>query len=150
MHRIDSRAWLLVFTCCLSLLGGCGSDRPKTVKVTGRVTFRGESMPGPGVLYFVPMDVAEGLPHRPGTARFEQDGRFAVGSFEMDDGLVPGDYRVHVQCWEVAPQEVVPEEEAPAPISFIPTRYGDTATSGLSVSVPADRREVEVRFELTD
>ena len=150
MYRLTPTACFFLITACLLPLAGCRSDRPKTVKVTGRVTFRGESMPGPGVLYFIPMEVKEGLPRRPGTARFEQDGRFAVGSFEMDDGLVPGEYRVHVQCWEVAPQEVGPGEEAPAPISFIPTRYGDTATSGLSVSVPADRREVEVRFELTD
>ena len=83
---------------------GCGnSDRPKTVPVSGSVTFEGEPPEYPGALFFAPLEAAEGYPRRGGRALFGTDGRFEATSFEEGDGLVPGTYRVRVESWKEPP-----------------------------------------------
>jgi hypothetical protein len=85
------------------LLAGCGSDGPTTVPVGGQITFDGEPPPADGAVYFAPIKVAAGFPRRPGRARFGQDGSYEATSFADGDGLVPGEYRVSVECWKSPP-----------------------------------------------
>ena len=87
--------------CCLLSFSGCGGRDVEQVSVSGKVTLDGGAMPGPGTLYFTPASAAEGSPLRPGTANFKADGSYSAGSFEEGDGLVPGNYKVDVHCWEV-------------------------------------------------
>jgi len=114
----------------LLLAAGCGDDRG-LVRVTGRVTLDGEPMPAAGDLTFVPVEVAEGYPLRPAKAEFDTDGRYAAQSFEPGDGLYPGKYHVLVACWKTPPTP-----NGPPPVSHIPRRYGEIATSPLEVEVP--------------
>ena len=102
-----------IFSIVISMalvLAGCGPDRPQTVPVRGKVTFSGEAPPAPGMVYFAPVEVAEGFPRRPGRAWFERDGKFTVTSFSEGDGLVPGTYRVRVECWKKVPTMGTPGE----------------------------------------
>jgi hypothetical protein len=55
------------------------------------------------MVYFAPVEVAEGFPRRPGRGRFDRDGEFIITSFSESDGLVPGTYRVRVECWKNVP-----------------------------------------------
>ena len=87
----------------LLLLVGCGREGPERVSIQGRVTYAGGPWPKPGVIYFQPLEAAAGLPMRPATGHFGVDGSFQVTSFDPSDGLVPGKYRVRVECWEVEP-----------------------------------------------
>ncbi|MCA9261920.1 MAG: hypothetical protein KDA61_22035, partial [Planctomycetales bacterium] len=55
---------------------------------------------------------------RPGSARFDVDGNFAVGSFQPGDGLLPGVYRVSVTC--IDPLDFSkPREE----LDFVPSDF---------------------------
>lgn len=87
----------------ISLLVGCGSDRPQTVAVSGKVTFDGGPPPAAGMVYFAPLEPAEGFPRRAGQAAFDASGQYEATSFEPGDGLLPGKYRVRVECWRQAP-----------------------------------------------
>jgi hypothetical protein len=116
------------------LLGGCGHEGPVTVPVRGRVTFDGAAPPAEGMVYFAPEQVPAGLPRRPGRGRFGTDGTYRVTSFEDGDGLVPGTYRVRVECWKKAPTmsepgiNYVAGECRPATIEIkADGRYGDVA-----------------------
>jgi hypothetical protein len=90
----------------LAAMIGCGSAQEfPLVPVSGIVTFAGGPCPKPGTIDFSPMTVEEGLPQRPGRARFSEDGYFEATSFEEGDGLVPGAYSVRITCWEQPPSE---------------------------------------------
>lgn len=97
---------------------GCGeSDRPLTVPVSGTVTFSGGPPPAEGSLRFAPIEVAEGLPNRPGRADFDSSGKYTARSFATGDGLVPGKYKVVLECWKVVPADGQPG------VSHIPANY---------------------------
>jgi hypothetical protein len=103
------------------LFSGCGRrDLPETVPVSGRVQFAGGPPPAAGVIHFLPLDTAGGLPRRPGMAAFGTDGSFTAISFNGARGLVPGRYRVRIEC--------LAREPAPAPgeyekASYVPADY---------------------------
>lgn len=108
------------FVTLLVALGICGcggSNLTTTVPVSGRVTFDGGPCPAGGNIRFMPLEVAEGLPNRPGRADFDASGEFVARSFRDGDGLVPGRYRVIVECWKVAPVD------GKAGVSYITSSY---------------------------
>ncbi len=108
----------MLLVAAVMSLTGCGeSHLPATIPVTGTVQFAGGACPGPGRIRFLPVEVAAGLPRRPGRATFEVDGEFEVTSFRPGDGLVPGTYRVMVECWKVEPANGKPG------VSYIATGY---------------------------
>lgn len=89
---------------CLMAIVGCNdATKGLVVPVSGKVTFAGGSCPKPGTITFSPTVVAEGLPRRPGTAAFNEDGAFVASSFAAGDGLVPGVYTASITCWEGKP-----------------------------------------------
>jgi hypothetical protein len=79
-------------------LAGCGSDdtknRLKTVPVSGTVTLDGEVF-GPGTLSFTPQSAGERM--RMAIGKVDASGNFVAGSYEEDDGIVPGEYLVKGQ-----------------------------------------------------
>ncbi len=81
---------------------GCKTDPLKKVQVTGKVTFDGKACPGPGRITFSPTEVAEGLPLRPASGEFQEDGIYTATSFRPGDGVVPGTYRVSVACYDAS------------------------------------------------
>ncbi len=121
---------------------GCGPPRPATVRVTGRVVPLAGVWPTAGMLIFLP-DVGQSTAaSRPGRAVFGPDGRFMAVSFSSGAGLLPGRYRVVVQCGEP-----VPEADGPTQ-SHVTARYAAAATTDLVLDVPAGSRGVEAVFEL--
>lgn len=138
--------------CCLAALlaalfvlgAGCGRRGPEVVRIKGKVTFGGGPWPAKGVLYFTPTEPADGMPRRPAPADFDTDGRFAASSFKRGDGLVPGRYRVAVECWEVAPDM----QNFRIPKSYVPSRFHTAATSDLEVDIPPGAGAVEVTLDV--
>lgn len=86
------------------VVAGCGggNDLP-IVPVSGTITFAGGPCPAEGTISFTPVSIEEGLPRRPGTAKFQTDGAFEVTSFEPGDGLIPGTYQAIINCWKAQP-----------------------------------------------
>jgi hypothetical protein len=61
------------------------------------------------MLTFQPKSVAEGVPRRPGRAKFERDGAFRVTTFDDGDGLLPGTYLINVRCESGQPDPSRPD-----------------------------------------
>lgn len=128
----------------LICLAGCGSSGlPTTVDVTGEVTFDGQSPPGPGIIYFLPHAAAEGFPLRPGSGDFDATGAYATTTFEPGDGLMPGSYKVYIECWETAPNM-----EGNPVKSFVPKNFQSAETSGFELDVPAKGASLRMNFDV--
>ena len=144
------RSSRIVGSCLIAILSlllqgaGCGSNLPKTIPVKGRVSVNGKSPPGPGIVYFLPLKAAEGFPSRPGSGDFGADGTYSATTFEPNDGLMPGTYSIHLECWETPPNM-----EGKPVKSFIPDKYQDTATSGFQLEITTATRSKSLDFELT-
>jgi hypothetical protein len=124
----------------LVLLGvsGCGdSNLPPTVPVRGKVTFGGGSCPQSGSIRFAPLETVEGLPNRPGRADFDTSGEYRARSYRENDGLVPGKYRVLLECWKVPPADGKPGisyiAQGYQPPELIVDKQSDSVTFDLDV-----------------
>jgi hypothetical protein len=125
-------------TAMALVVAGCGPDRPEMVPVSGTVTVGGAPPPAEGAIYFAPITVAEGLPRRPGRAEFDKSGNYQATSFEDGDGLVPGTYRVRVECWKVAPTMDKPGESYLTRDAVLPdlTVAADSGSISHDIDVP--------------
>ncbi|MGD9634748.1 MAG: hypothetical protein AB7G28_08800 [Pirellulales bacterium] len=119
-----------------SLVGCRGGDRPKTIPISGRVTFNGQPPGENGRLHFQPTQVASGYSRRPAGGTFTAEGSYRVMSWEPDDGLVPGHYTVSLMPAD-------PND------TKIPPRYREGGTSGLEVEVPVDQGPIEFDIEVS-
>ena len=117
------------------LLCGCGSKGPNLVPVREEITWDGGPWPKPGTLSIVPAEADAGVPRRPASADFDTEGKFAVTTFTPGDGLLPGKYRIGVNCWEVPMTMANP---APGK-NAAPLKYRSPETSGLELTVEAGK-----------
>ena len=129
---------LIVLSLVLST-AGCGHSGPETIKIRGRVTFDGGQCPAAGTVYFVPVDVSSDLPCRPASGNFDADGKFTVTSFRPGDGLLPGKYKVRIECWKQPP-----DNEGLPGVSYVKDDY---EAPGLVVE-PDSREPVKVIYDV--
>ena len=134
---------VLLAALCLAGSAGCGRSGPETVPVTGKVTLDGGAWPTAGMLYFNPLETAEGLPRRSGRADFDTDGWYTVSSWEPGDGLVPGKYKVGVECWKVRPTM-----DGPPSVSYVAEPYQASATSELVIVIEPGSSAVEQNWDI--
>ena len=130
-HRLYAGAIAVVIVS----LSACGSDRPKTIPIDGRVTIDGKEPGEVGKLFFTPTKAAEGYATRPASGSFNAEGHYRVMSWAPDDGLVPGHYTV-----SILPND--PDN------TRIPAKYRQSYTSGLELDVPVDERKIEFDAEV--
>ena len=139
MHRHKKHHTALSFgTLALVIAGltGCGgSDRPKTIPISGLVTINGKAPGESGKIFFTPTKAAEGYTNRPASGSFNAEGSYRVMSWTPDDGLVPGHYTVGILPVDLAKTSV-------------PTRYHQSATSGLELDIPVDQGAIEYNIEV--
>jgi hypothetical protein len=133
-RKAQFASWLLLCALCL-LPTGCGSSKfPKTVPVSGRVTFQGKPLAG-GTVAFLPVNGSEGQSSRPVAGEIGPDGGYQLSSFRKGDGAMPGQYHVTVESYSSIPTRSEPNKPY---VRRIPQRYGKPAESGLSATIPAD------------
>jgi hypothetical protein len=125
------------------LVSACGSNLPKTVRVSGRVTFDGKAPPAAGTVYFLPVEASEGFPSRPATGEFDASGQYKATTFEPGDGLMPGKYIMHIECWQSPPNL----EGAPVK-SFVPAKYQAANTSGFKADISPKARTQTVDVDV--
>src|SRR5688500_4539913 len=95
MHRLCG-----ILLCVL--LAGCDSGMPRTIPVTGKVLFDGDPPPATGTVYFtVPADAAGSM--TPATGDFDATGVFRAKTFKPGDGLLPGRFKLRLECYETPP-----------------------------------------------
>ncbi len=122
---------VLIALIAASSLGCGGADRPTTVPINGKVTLNKGTWPIAGTLFFLPLEPATGLPRRAATAKFETDGAFETPcSWTEGDGVVPGRYKVYVECWKVRPTRA-----GPPPVGYTTPKYQSGATSDIEVEI---------------
>lgn len=138
---------LLLFVCLVMLnLSGCGDGRPARATVTGTVSYNGKPL-NIGSLVFIPIG---GGP--PAQGKVNREGTYEMGTYEEDDGVIPGDYKVMITALTSSGGSGLPEDTVSAneaPVSVIPEWYGDLEKSGLQVTVKAEE-ENKIDFPLTD
>ena len=128
--------WIGALVAATVWLAGCGgTDRPKTVPITGRVTIDGQPPGERGRMHFTPTQAAEGYSKRPASGNYAVDGAYRVMSWEADDGLVPGHYTVNLS-------------PADPNATKIPMKYHQSGTSGLEVDVPVDQAKIEYDIDV--
>jgi hypothetical protein len=129
----------LALTCfAVAVTTGCGSDRP-LVPVSGRVTYAGGDWPIQGTITFGPKKTEDGKIPRLGSANFDKEGNFEVGSYQPGDGLMPGTYKVTVSCISSSDPSKTVEELDLVPQTFKPEDLVVEAGSGpieLNLDVP--------------
>jgi hypothetical protein len=123
---------------CLFLTSGCGgkSDRPKLVPVQGTVSYKGQPL-ADGTIAFHPQK------GRIGTGKIKNGKITDVTSYEPNDGLPVGPYRVAVQSLTNA-ADMYAEHK-----SLIPERYAEVDKSGLTAEIK-DAKENVLSFDLND
>jgi hypothetical protein len=137
-------------------LAGCSSrpvdpNRPKTVPVSGTVTYKGAPVEGATVTFF-----AQGGGKRGAVGRTDASGQFTLTTFDPKDGAIPGSYLVAIEksVLEGAPPEGATGkagEEPPAGTvkDLIPSKYKDPNKSGLTADVKEGGVK-DLKFDLTD
>jgi hypothetical protein len=134
--------------CCLllslSVSVGCRRGGPEVVPVRGTITFGGGQWPKAGIVYFVVDSSSTGQPQRPGLGEFDTGGTLTVTTFKKGDGLLPGKYRITVECWETPPQMGSPTSAK----SYVPDSYRSAATSNFTVQVESGQKEVNLHLDV--
>ncbi len=137
-------------TLCLLLATvvaiGCGDSNPKTVKVTGKISYNGEPLKS-GTIALIPEGEGYGA-----TGQIQPDGTFQLTSFKPNDGAAPGNYKVTVQ---VFPDESAGGDELGLPgAEFgmgqkppIPLGYGDPATTKLTALINDGETELDLKLQ---
>jgi len=145
----------VVLNICLTLLLlGCGSsqsNRPKTVPVSGVVTFNEDPLEGAQVTL-----MAVGTP-RGAVGTTNQNGEFTLSTFGTADGAIIGEHRVTISCWETpefalgktfvdsseyekAKRTAEAQGQSTEAVSRIPKRYSQVDSSGLIARVEAGKK----------
>lgn len=133
---VCNRVAISLLTVAIVCFVGCGgTGRPKTIPITGRVTFDGQPPGEYGKLFFTPTQAADGYSKRPASGTFTPEGTYRVMSWEPDDGLVPGHYTVNL----------MPSNPG---ATKIPDNYLQSSTSGLEVDVPIDKTQIEYNIDV--
>jgi hypothetical protein len=142
ISRLLSRFVLIGWLGCIA---GCGGHGLPLVPVKGKVTFAGGPPPAAGTISFTPVSTKEGLPHRPGSAKFDEQGVFRVTSFKANDGLLPGNYTMRISCWMRQPSSDDPssfERFNYVPKNFSPPQVVvDEAGGEVEVSVDVPKKK---------
>jgi hypothetical protein len=137
------------------LLPGC-SEKPKTVKVSGKVYGPDgkEGLPAAAEIVFQPTESG-----RPATGIIYDDGSFRLTTFENGDGALPGRYKVvirlvefvdrennpaklHAKLVDMTGQRAVERKQLP---DIIHPNYLDPVRTPLTQEVPASG-EVEIHL----
>jgi hypothetical protein len=148
--------YVLQFGCLLCLafatLGGCGKKqdaRPRRVPVSGTVVRQGQPVAEATVLF----EPASGT--NAAVGQTDSNGRYQLTTFELNDGAVPGDYKVAIRKIKVirnTPAGTVADDFVGAPPDekwLLPTKYGYGESSGFTATVKADG-DNHFKYELTE
>lgn len=140
--------WALCAACVLTGIAGCGKSGLSTIRVEGKVTFKGQPVSG-GDIAFHPTKLTEGGVNRIGIGRLDAEGNFKMSTVTHGDGVQAGEYAVVITSREGASRLNEPEQKAGK--SSIPVSYSSVTTTPLKATISADGpipRKVD--FELTE
>ena len=131
------RALLVTIVAAAGCSTSVDADKPKTAAVHGVVLYNDAPM-ADATVTFHPKGGT-----RAAFAKTGPDGTFQLTTFDANDGAMPGDYIVTVSKVtdenEGPPStDIAAPPRTPKMKSWLPAKYGDPKTSGLTFSVKAD------------
>jgi hypothetical protein len=120
----------------LLMVSGCGS---RLVKVTGRLTYKGEPVPSTDV-FFVPDDGS-----RRSHGVTDDDGRFTLKFSRNEVGVSPGAHTVFLK-YDVSNDEYngVIKPKASKELKAVIAEYGDVKSSNLHFTVTHTGQVIEI------
>jgi hypothetical protein len=129
------------------LAAGCGEGGlPARAPVSGRVTFQGQPLANAQVT-FTPIGEEAA---RPATGRTDDQGRYVLGTYTVDDGAMLGQHRVSVIARgpdrPPKPGEFgsgMPGEQMPGD-SLIPVKFFSPDSSGLTKEVVNGANKIDL------
>jgi hypothetical protein len=140
---------------------GCSGDDSgleRRYKVSGTVKYKGELVPK-GTVFFEPADLSKGR-HASG---YIENGSYSLttAGSAPGDGALPGDYKVGIVASDLDLSGVAKatpggmihhgekehKEALKGAKSFVPQKYAQTTTSGLTAKVDGNKT---INFDLTD
>lgn len=123
------------FILIIGAVAGCGGSN--IYPVEGKIAYP-DGKPAVelagGSVEFDPVEGKEGA-----RGQVNADGSFRLGTFNPEDGVVPGRYRVCIQ-------PPLPELDRPAR-QVLPRRYEDFQTSGLQVTIKPERNSITLTVD---
>ncbi len=127
------RGWILSGLLMIALVG-CGDGRPKRVAVSGQVLIDGQPLTC-GDTRLIPNGM------RPATGKIGPDGRFVLGTYNREDGCVPGSHKVIVVALEIL--------DGSFHKWHAPKKYARPTTSGLTAEIigPTDSLTIELTWD---
>ena len=134
MSNRITRAFAML-TLCSAASCGCGekSDRPATLPVQGKVTYKGVPI-SKGTITFQPDS------GQPATGEFQSDGTYRLSTFTKDDGALPGHHQVMIIANDADPTLMPGSSPGyKPPKELVPTKYSKLETSGLAADVAKDK-----------
>jgi hypothetical protein len=152
--RSGCRTGRLVIGIILSLIVGCGSEArptPKTVSVSGKITYKDKPLAGASVGFVSALDNKDVLPAQ---GKTNDAGEFTLTTYvdpeHQVSGATPGEFVVTVSKTKQMDREKVMEEFQKNPAmefkSEVPEKYSDSKKTPLKAPVTVDGKN---RFEFT-
>ena len=148
-----SRWQLLLVLVTVTLCTGCGNE---LVQVTGKLLLDGEPL-REATVTFIRTDGGAG---RPASGFSRDDGTFQLTSYNVDDGLAPGEYKItvvkvttakrlqtettkNIDVQELAYQLTSPVSSINKDLkNVIPVDYGNIKTTPFSCKIPPEGKLV--------
>jgi hypothetical protein len=120
-------------------VAGCSSDPDKVgaVRAAGTVAYKGKPLET-GSIQFIPEKGRS-------ASGAIKDGKFALTTYDEDDGAVPGRHTVVISAYKEVkfPGRVESEQ-----VLIVPERYANAGSSGLTVEIPSGgKQDIELKLE---
>jgi hypothetical protein len=137
----------LVLAVCVLLSAGCGSGRPPTAFVNGRVTYQGSPVVE-GTIVFQPEY------GRPAMSLLAPDGSYALRTFDLCDGALLGRHRVTIEARRIsvtrvpggAAGESVGAYGPPKVEWLVPEIYSRLETTPLTAEVKPGNNAIDFKL----
>jgi tetratricopeptide (TPR) repeat protein len=129
---------LLYFFFPMHLLGKL--DRVPVFPVQGKIEYEGKPIPNATIFLHPVGEQAAGIPRPRGIVK--EDGSFVLGTYDRDDGIPAGAYKVSVQWFKKA--ELKDQESGRLQRNLLPTRYAAAETSGLALQIKEGENQIPV------
>jgi len=121
---------------------GCGSksERPETLPVQGKVTYKGQPVPKGTVTF-------QSDSGQTATGEIQSDGTYKLSTFAEGDGALPGHHKVMIIANDADPTLMPGSSPGyKPPKDLVPKKYEKLETSGLQADVTKDKSSID--FEL--
>jgi hypothetical protein len=131
--------WAWIALVLLPVVSGCGGP---LVKVTGRLTYKGQPVPSTLVTFFPDNG------SRRSTGLTDDNGHFTLRYSRTEWGVSRGQHAVFVR-YDVSAEEETGQikPKASKELKAIIAKYGDPKTSGLHYEITQDGQYVEVELK---